>query len=251
MADTNTDCEPETAVPGSIDLGIAGESARREYERRAERERARQRARIDADREWRDRIKSERPVLGRLAAALTEKPTMTPESQPTKAWATGAAGEQRVAQVLEPTGALVLHDRRIPGSKANIDHIAVGPTGVYVIDAKKYHGRVEKRDAGGLFRVDERLYVGGRDRTKLLDGMRRQLDVVASALDDLADTTPTSGIICFVEAEWTLFAKPIPFGTVTCIWPNRLAKLVAAPGPLGEQQVQAIAARLAVALPPA
>lgn len=35
----------------------------------------------------------------------------------------------------------VLRDRRIPGSRANIDHLAVTPTGVHVIDAKRYNGR--------------------------------------------------------------------------------------------------------------
>jgi hypothetical protein len=33
-----------------------------------------------------------------------------------------------------------VHDRRVPGCKAIIDHIAVSPGGVYVIDAKKYTG---------------------------------------------------------------------------------------------------------------
>jgi len=33
---------------------------------------------------------------------------------------------------------VVLHDRAIPGSRANIDHIGIGPTGVWVIDTKRY-----------------------------------------------------------------------------------------------------------------
>jgi Nuclease-related domain len=64
----------------------------------------------------------------------------------------------------------VLHDRRIPGSRANIDHIVVAPCGVFVIDAKNYKGRVEKRDRGGFFSTDCRLYVGGRDKTPLVAG---------------------------------------------------------------------------------
>ncbi|MEO6532232.1 MAG: nuclease-related domain-containing protein [Pseudolysinimonas sp.] len=31
-----------------------------------------------------------------------------------------------------------LRDRRIPGSKANIDHVVRAPRGVFVIDAKRY-----------------------------------------------------------------------------------------------------------------
>jgi len=39
-----------------------------------------------------------------------------------------------------------LHDRRVPGTKANIDHVAVGAGAVWVIDAKRYQGLVEHRD---------------------------------------------------------------------------------------------------------
>jgi hypothetical protein len=35
----------------------------------------------------------------------------------------------------------VLHDRRIPGTQANIDHIAITSTGIYVIDAKRHVGK--------------------------------------------------------------------------------------------------------------
>jgi hypothetical protein len=82
-----------------------------------------------------------------------------------------------VAEVFDGlAGVRVLHDRRVPGSKANIDHLSVGPAGVFVIDAKQYSGALEKRDLRGWFRVDERLYVAGRDRTKLVEGVAGQAD---------------------------------------------------------------------------
>jgi len=40
-------------------------------------------------------------------------------------------------------GLYFLHDRRIPPTRANIDHIVIAPTGVYVIDAKNYAGRAQ------------------------------------------------------------------------------------------------------------
>ena len=36
----------------------------------------------------------------------------------------------------------MLHDRRIPGTRANIDHIAVASSAVWVIDAKRYNGKL-------------------------------------------------------------------------------------------------------------
>jgi hypothetical protein len=36
----------------------------------------------------------------------------------------------------------VLHNVTLPGARAVIDHVAVGPTGVYVIDSKNWSGRI-------------------------------------------------------------------------------------------------------------
>lgn len=53
---------------------------------------------------------------------------------------------------------------------------------VFVIDAKKYVGAVEKPDVGPFFRLDERLYVGGRNRSKLITGVARQVEGVHGAV---------------------------------------------------------------------
>lgn len=144
--------EPAPAQPlSSVDPGVAGASARRELERR------------QARREQRVRAKHKR--LGGLILAMSDDP------QSTKAWGTGAAGEERVgARLDEAAGELlrVLHDRRVPRSTANIDHLAVTPAGVFVIDTKRYRGRPRLVVRGGLLRPRvELLEVGGRDRTSL------------------------------------------------------------------------------------
>ena len=59
------------------------------------------------------------------------------------AWRRGAAGERRTARLLdllERQGWAVLHDLAVPGSRANIDHLVIGPGGVFVIDSKHYRG---------------------------------------------------------------------------------------------------------------
>src|SRR4029077_12190747 len=93
------------------------------------------------------------------------------------AWAYGAQGERALGGLLNrlrDDGMSVLHDRRIPSSRANIDHIVVGPAGVFVVDAKNYKGRVERRARGGFFSTDYRLFVGGRDNTALIAGMTKR-----------------------------------------------------------------------------
>src|SRR4051794_5386762 len=135
--------EPEVAEPS----GPAGGSARREFERRRD---ARE-----------QRVRERFPRIGGFLLAVTEEP------QSTRAWDTGAAGEQVVGSTLDALAGdslAVLHDRRIPRTRANLDHVVTSSTGVFVVDAKKYKGRPDLRVAGGLFRPrTERLVVGGRD----------------------------------------------------------------------------------------
>jgi hypothetical protein len=51
------------------------------------------------------------------------------------AWREGAEGERRTARHLEglsDAGFIVFHDRRVPGYGGNLDHVAIGPTGVWL-----------------------------------------------------------------------------------------------------------------------
>jgi hypothetical protein len=70
-------------------------------------------------------------------------------------WERVAVGERRLGVRLDSLtgqGIVVLHDRRVPGSRTNIDHIAVTPTGVRVIDTERYQGRPALRFEGGILR---------------------------------------------------------------------------------------------------
>ena len=65
------------------------------------------------------------------------------------AWEAGAEGERLTAKALAalPAGWVVLHDVHWPGRPlANLDHIAVGPGGVVIIDSKNWTGKVQVRD---------------------------------------------------------------------------------------------------------
>jgi hypothetical protein len=71
-----------------------------------------------------------------------------------RAWRRGAAGERRTAQLLDPLerhGWAILHDLAVPGSRANLDHLVIGPGGVFVIDSKQYRGRLQFDPSGQLW----------------------------------------------------------------------------------------------------
>jgi len=66
----------------------------------------------------------------------------------------GRPGEQRTARLLGPLerhGWAILHDLAVPGSRANIDHLAIGPGGVFVIDSRQYRGRLQLDPSGRLW----------------------------------------------------------------------------------------------------
>ena len=122
-------------------------------------------------REQRQQLAASRSGLARVVRALTrpsagEKRLIEQEAQ----WACGAEGERKVASVLArrcPDIAL-LHDRRLPGNRANIDHLAFAPTGIYAIDTKRYSSKIAV--AKPLFGAPK-LTIGERDRTSLIRGL--------------------------------------------------------------------------------
>jgi hypothetical protein len=205
--DRQPENESETAEQAGPDPGAAGSSARREYERRKARDE--------------ERLRQKWGRLGGMAVAFSD------EKQSTKAWAIGAVGEERLGARLDSLASesiAILHDRRIPGSKANIDHIAVTTAGIWVIDAKRYKGRPQLRVEGGLLRPRvEKVLVGRRDCTRLVDGVLTQIELVREVVGDL----PVTGALCFVEADWPLVGGAFATRGVHALWPKRLAKLLA------------------------
>ncbi len=145
----------------------------------------------------------------------------------------------------------MLHDRRRPGTSANVDHLAVAATGVWVIDAKRYTGEVAKKDVGGWLSTDFRLFVGRRDCSKLVTGMAKQVAAVRTALGpDWADV-PIRPMLCFVEADWKWLAKPFDIGGVLVTWPTAARQILVRPGPYLPETLDLIAARLEERLRPA
>ncbi len=210
--------------------GGAGSSARREYERRRNKRE--------------ERIRAKHPKIGGLIVALSDDP------QSTKAWASGARGEVALGAHLDKHASeqvVVLHDRRLPGTRANIDHLVVTGGGVFVVDAKRYvDQRPDLRVQGGLLRPRiETLTVGGRDRTKLVVGVLSQVERVAEVLGD--ESIPVFGVLCFVEADWPLVGPFFTVRGVRVVAPRKLSALIDEVGAGGV--AQEVAGLLAQAFP--
>jgi hypothetical protein len=93
-------------------------------------------------------------VLGGLAAVAAGRGLRFRSSPDAVAWRRGGAGERRTARLLGPLerhGWVILHDLAVPHSRANIDHLVIGPGGVFVIDSKHYRGRLQLDPTGRLW----------------------------------------------------------------------------------------------------
>jgi hypothetical protein len=200
-------CHPDVAAPGASAQRIATQRT----DRRAQTTRERH------------------PHIGGLLLAIRDTP------QHEKAWASGAVGERVVGEKLEALAArnsmFVLHDRRIPGSRANIDHIVVAPSGVWVIDAKRYQDKlVETR----LRKLRSTLVVGGSAKPQLTAGVTHQAAILRDLLGGAFQVQP---VLCFVDARWQLFTSSLIVDGVRVCPPSRLTKALLRKGPITEEGV--------------
>ncbi len=67
-----------------------------------------------------------------------------PLFQKYKIWMSGAKGEEKVAKCLRSLNGKfhVFHDVLLPRTKGDIDHVVVGPNGVFVIETKNNNGTI-------------------------------------------------------------------------------------------------------------
>jgi hypothetical protein len=99
-------------------------------------------------------------------------------SAETAAWRRGARGERRTARHLRKlvrAGWTVLHDVSIPGSRANGDHLVIGPPGMFLVDSKAWHGRI-------TLAVDGSAWHNGHPLDQTLATVRWEAQQLASAI---------------------------------------------------------------------
>lgn len=242
--------EPEPAPQDEpLDGGVAGASARRVADRQT----------VRRAKEKQQRDEATRSAHPRVGGLLVKARDLLAEPEQPTSWQKGAVGEEAVGRTfaaLSEEGFVVLHDRRKPGTRWNIDHVVVGPRGVYVIDAKHYTGRLEIRTTGSFFRPGpNRVFVNGRNQDKRVAAMDWQVECVAVAAGELVKELGGTirPVLCFVGVELSLGQKAGIVGEreVVVTWPRRFVKDVGRDGPLGPEQIREVARRIAEALPAA
>jgi hypothetical protein len=173
-------------------------------------------------------------VLGGLAATAAGWTLRFRPSPEASAWQRGAVGERRTARLLgqlERHGWVVLHDLAVPGSRANIDHLVVGPGGVFVIDSKQYSGRLQLDRSG-------RLWHGRYPLAATLRAVEFEADQAARVLTD-----PDVVVVPIVAVH----GAQVPWGKVVMdgvpvVSAGRLPSMLRAlPAVLGPERVATLA----------
>lgn len=157
-----------------------------------------------------------------------------------RTYSQGAEGERLVAQTLgflERYGWVSLHDVHWPGRpQANIDHIAVGPGGVVVIDAKNWTGDVAIKE--GVLRQN------GFSRARETSAAADATSAVTSRLAP-QHRTATHAVLCLAAQD----VGATPVGRTTVVGRSALAEhLVGLPPRLSAYEVADVARALAADL---
>jgi hypothetical protein len=127
-------------------------------------------------------------------------------------WLKGFEGESRTAAYLEPLlrqGFVLLHNRQLPGRNADVDHIAIGPSGVFTIETKNWRGRLDV--------TFNRLSVGDNDRTWVVEQVYREAIAVQIALGEVLNERRITvrPILCALGGVPRLGAKSVSGVTIT------------------------------------
>lgn len=156
-------------------------------------------------------------------------------------WSQGAEGERMVAETLGMLGRYgwtALHDVHWPGRpRANIDHIAIGPAGVMVIDAKNWTGDVGVRDG--------ELRQNGYRRTDEVAGATEAAGAVAALLRP-EHRSAVAAVLCLAGQDHA--PEQLGPGTLVVGRHQLATALVAMPQRLAVCEVAAIEAHLRAAL---
>jgi hypothetical protein len=173
---------------------------------------------------------------GRLGAAVPAQP----RRRRLAARGGRGAAHRSAARALERHGWAVLHDLAVPGSRANFDHLVIGPGGVFVVDSKQYRGRLQLDLSG-------RLWHGRYLLTAVLRAVSFEADRAAQVLADPQVVVP----IVAVHGAQVPWGKVVVEG-VPVVAARRLPSMLRQlPGVLGPERVATLADRARVRFHPA
>jgi Nuclease-related domain len=152
----------------------------------------------------------------------------------------GAEGERRfaarMASALFGRHVWLLHDRRLTGFQSNVDHVAIGRSGVWVIDTKNW-AKTKRNEECRSEWVD-----------RAVELTRRAIESIGKLLlEDEVELRPQQlqGLICFVsQASWPEDAEPGDRDQIRIGPMDQAAKWLSCGGILKPSEIDSLTATL-------
>jgi hypothetical protein len=141
-------------------------------------------------------------VLGPLLSVLSYNKS--------KNWVKGAEGERVVFEYLSelPQDYYILNDVSLPGIYSNIDHVVVGPTGIFAIETKNFTGSYTVDG-------DDWLYESGHNTKESYENPGEEVKADLSALTNFISSegltsiiTSIHALVAFINPNLTIRSKP-------------------------------------------
>src|SRR5512132_2441286 len=179
-------------------------------------------------------------LTGVAVAALVGWRLRFRPSEQARSWRRGAHGERHTARLLRRLvrdGFVIFHDLAVPGSDVNVDHLVIGPTGVFVIDSKQWTGQVHQSADGLAWHNDYRL-----DRTLEIVGW--ETETVGRLLG-----TRATALLCVHRAQ--VQGGALHAQGVAIMSANRLRDALGQDRVLSDADVELLAAATRLRLRPA
>jgi Nuclease-related domain len=179
-------------------------------------------------------------LVGLVVAVLVGWRLRFRPSEQVTAWQRGAAGERRTARLLgrlTRDGYVVFHDLAVPGSDANVDHLVIGPSGVFVIDSKQWTGSVRQGLDGLAWHNHYPL-----DRT--LETVRWEAETVGGLLG-----TRAAAVVCVHGAH--VYGGGLEVQGVAIVPPHLLRGALGFEGVLSDAEVTLLTTTARTSLRPA
>jgi len=160
-------------------------------------------------------------------------------------WQDGAVGEQwtgRTLRELEPQGWRIFHD--LKASYGNIDHVVVGPGGVFLLDSKRWRGSVTvEGDSAIVCRIEDPDLHSRFTSPAHVKGLAREVHEAIRA------STRATVWVTPVIVVWGDFAQVVAGDTCTFVHGDALAQwLKDQPARIAPGRVEQIAEAVAGAL---
>ena len=141
-------------------------------------------------------------------------------------WVKGLEGENTVLNYLNtlPKNYFVFHDVTLPKKKGNIDHVVIGPNGIFVKETKNYSGMYSIKG--------DKWYYHRKGRAKKKIDKNPGVQVVRNVID-LKSFLNNKGItvselwvnaiVAFINHNFKIIQKPVKY---TVLYPETVPKYI-------------------------